>query len=126
MLSSGFSQIIESSISSSEATPEKLQNWLKKGKSADLVFKRLQLDKAGQRVFHNPQFATWVQYADDLSVKTPEMSAISSLTRQYGDDVLFEMIQTAKTNPRTKGLAIKMETSSSTNTLTTSLRCSQL
>ncbi|OWZ16299.1 Avirulence (Avh) protein [Phytophthora megakarya] len=38
------------------------------------------------------------------------MSAISSLTKQYGDDVLFEMIKTAKTNPHTKGLAIELET----------------
>ncbi|OWZ03039.1 RxLR effector protein [Phytophthora megakarya] len=39
----GYSKIVKSLISPSETTPEKPWSWLKKGKSADIVFKRLQL-----------------------------------------------------------------------------------
>ncbi|OWZ08875.1 RxLR effector protein [Phytophthora megakarya] len=97
------------SLVSSKTIPQKIQDWLKKEKSSDEVFKRLNLDKAGPRLFTNRQFAVWVQYADDMSAKKPGMSAISTLIRQYGDDVLFEMIKRAKMNSRTQDLAAKLE-----------------
>ncbi|OWZ00664.1 Avirulence (Avh) protein [Phytophthora megakarya] len=94
----------------SKVTPEKLENWLKQGKSADVVFERLHLHAVGRRLFNEPQFNAWVQYADELSVKIPGMSAISTLTRQYGDEVLFRMIETAKKSSDTESLATKLET----------------
>ncbi|OWY99260.1 Avirulence (Avh) protein [Phytophthora megakarya] len=96
-------------FTSSKATPEKLASWLKSGKSTDAVFTRLHLDKPGS-LFLKPQFAAWVQYADALSTKFPEMSAMSTLTRRYGDEVLFRLIKIAKRNPATENLATQLET----------------
>ncbi|OWY94602.1 Avirulence (Avh) protein, partial [Phytophthora megakarya] len=48
---------------------------------------------------------------DKLSTKFPEMSAISTLTKHYGDDFLHQIIQAAKTTrPDKEKLAIKLET----------------
>ncbi|OWZ21490.1 RxLR effector protein [Phytophthora megakarya] len=90
-------------------SPEKLTSWLKSGKSTDVVFIRLNL-QGGENPFHKPQFADWVHYADELSAKRPEMSAISTLTSHYGDDRLFRMIRMAKTKPPTENLAKELET----------------
>ncbi|OWY98161.1 hypothetical protein PHMEG_00031140 [Phytophthora megakarya] len=96
----------------SKTMPEKFEKWLNDKKAADTVFKSLQLhvNKAGQTLFDKPHFAAWVEYADKLSAKMPEMTVISILTKQYGDETLFNMIKTAKMNPSTKGLAIELET----------------
>ncbi|OWZ06972.1 Avirulence (Avh) protein [Phytophthora megakarya] len=96
---------------SSKITPEKLEKWLEKGKSADVAFKRFHLDKPGNFLFDKPHFAVWVGYADKLSTKFPEMSAISTLTKHYGDDFLYQIIQRAKTRrPDMENLVLKLET----------------
>ncbi|OWZ14608.1 RxLR effector protein [Phytophthora megakarya] len=96
----------------SKGVPEKLQKWLQDETPVDTVFKGLHLDvnNAGKGLFDNPHFAAWVEYADTLSVKIPEMSAISSLTRRFGDGRLYNFIQRAKMNPSTENLAKKLET----------------
>ncbi|OWY93074.1 RxLR effector protein, partial [Phytophthora megakarya] len=113
----GF-KIIKGLFSSSKTQAEKLESWLKSGISADAVFTHLQLGKGGNP-FVKPQFVDWIKYADDLSAKTPEMSAISTLTRQYGDDVLFRMIETAKMHPNTESIATKLEGEQMQHWLTT-------
>ncbi|OWZ21489.1 Avirulence (Avh) protein [Phytophthora megakarya] len=105
---SGFERF-KSVFKSSKIPSEKLQKWLESGKSADVVFTRFRLHKR-RNPFNAPQFAAWVQYADELSAKLPEMSAISTLTRQYGDDALFRMIKVAKMDTHTNTLAIELET----------------
>ncbi|OWY92639.1 RxLR effector protein, partial [Phytophthora megakarya] len=105
---SGF-ETLKSAIMS-KVTPEKLEKWLKKGKSADAAFKRFHLDKPGYFLFDKPHFADWVDYADKLSAKFPKMSAISTLTKHYGDGYLYEIIQIAKRRPDMENLAIKLET----------------
>ncbi|OWZ01848.1 Avirulence (Avh) protein [Phytophthora megakarya] len=86
-----------------------LANWLESGKSVDTVFTRLHLHKGGS-LFYKPQFSVWgILHARDLGTKSPEMSAISALTRQYGDEHLFNILETSKTNPRTELLATKLE-----------------
>ncbi|OWZ00741.1 RxLR effector protein [Phytophthora megakarya] len=96
----------------SKRIPDKLQKWLQDETPVDTVFKGLQLDinKAGQSLFDNPHFTAWIKYADTLSAKIPEMSAISSLTRRFGDDRLYNFIQRAKMNPSTQNLAKELET----------------
>ncbi|OWZ08666.1 RxLR effector protein [Phytophthora megakarya] len=102
-------ETLKSVLMSSKVTPEKLQEWLKNEKPADIVFKRLHLDKHTLRLFDTPLFAAWVNYADTLSIKFPEMSAISTLIRQYGDDALYKLIKEAKTSASTKTLATQLE-----------------
>ncbi|OWY93666.1 RxLR effector protein, partial [Phytophthora megakarya] len=91
-----------------KGTPEKLQKWLQQEKSVDTVYKNLHLNKPGYP-FDNPHFAAWVDYANTLSVKFPKMSAISTLTKHYGDEMLYRIIQLAKRNERTEKLAIGLE-----------------
>ncbi|OWZ09200.1 Avirulence (Avh) protein [Phytophthora megakarya] len=101
-----------SAFKSSKVTPEKLQKWLENETSADVVFTRLHLHELDRRVFDKPQqFATWISYADALSAKLPEMSAISILTRKFGDYDLFRMIEAAKTSSdmNIKTLATELE-----------------
>ncbi|OWZ08874.1 hypothetical protein PHMEG_00018512 [Phytophthora megakarya] len=98
----------------SKITPEKLQGtlhgWLNKRKSADIVFKRLRLDQEdGVQVFFNPLFARWVQYTDDLNAKTPGISAISTLTKHYGEEKLVKLIDTAMGIRHMKDIASKLE-----------------
>ncbi|OWY91186.1 hypothetical protein PHMEG_00040339, partial [Phytophthora megakarya] len=100
----------KSAIMPSKGTPQKLEKWLQKGKSADAAFKRFHLDKPGTFLFDRPHFAAWVEYADALSAKFPEMSALSTLTKHYGDDFLYTIIQAAKKRAGMEKLAIKLET----------------
>ncbi|OWZ06647.1 hypothetical protein PHMEG_00021071 [Phytophthora megakarya] len=76
--------------------------------SVDVVFQKLHLNKPGYP-FDKPNFAVWVNYANALSAKFPEMSAISTLTKQYGDETLYNIIQRAKTRTYTKDRAIELE-----------------
>ncbi|OWZ11079.1 RxLR effector protein [Phytophthora megakarya] len=104
-------ETFKSAFTSSKVNPETLQKWLIKGKSADATFKRFHLDKSGNFFFDKPHFTDWIDYADKLSARFPEMSAISTLTRHYGDIELYDIIQTAKaTRPDMEKLAIKLET----------------
>ncbi|EGZ15122.1 hypothetical protein PHYSODRAFT_510005, partial [Phytophthora sojae] len=55
----------------------KLKTWLNSGKPIDEVFIRLKLDQAGDKLFENLQFRTWLNYADELTAESgKEASAI--------------------------------------------------
>ncbi|KAF1785299.1 hypothetical protein GQ600_3682 [Phytophthora cactorum] len=103
---------LKSWFTSSEVTPERLQSWLNKGKSADTVFTRMHLKKAGHWTLQAPQFSTWLQYVDNMNARTSpkSTSAISTLTRQFGADELYGMIESAKFIPEIKNLATRLET----------------
>ncbi|OWZ10859.1 RxLR effector protein, partial [Phytophthora megakarya] len=103
-----ISEKVKSMFASSSGTPEKLQKWFEKKTSVDIVFKNLHLNKAGYP-FDKPNFAAWVDYANALSAKVPKMSAISTLTKHYGDETLYNIIQRAKTRTYTKDRAIELE-----------------
>ncbi|ETI30095.1 hypothetical protein F443_22784 [Phytophthora nicotianae P1569] len=95
---------------SPNVSPDKLQRWLDKGKPADTVFTRLKLTKAGDSLFRDPKFKTWIQYVDELTAKTSQKgtSAILTLIKHYGDDKVYEMIEFAKYSPETKDLATRL------------------
>ncbi|KAJ8574927.1 hypothetical protein ON010_g4283 [Phytophthora cinnamomi] len=89
---------------------KKLAAWLHKGKSIDDVFIRLQLAKAGDKLFDNPQFLTWLNYADDMTTRTgKEVSPIATLTAQHGDYALVKVLEAAKKVEATKGTATRLE-----------------
>ncbi|KUF84530.1 hypothetical protein AM587_10003442 [Phytophthora nicotianae] len=101
---------LKSWLKSSNITPEKLQKWLNKEKSPDIVFSRMQLTKAGDLLFYNSKFSTWLQYVDDLSkTSKEEVSAIKTLTARYGDSKLYGMIKSIKRFPEEKSLATRLE-----------------
>ncbi|KAG3053718.1 hypothetical protein PI125_g25970, partial [Phytophthora idaei] len=90
-------------FTSSNVNSQQVQNWLNEGKFAETVFARMKLTNTGLGLLYDSQFSAWLQYVDDLNAKTSQKgsSAISTLTRQYGDDKLYEMIDEAKTISRT-------------------------
>ncbi|EGZ13673.1 hypothetical protein PHYSODRAFT_510865, partial [Phytophthora sojae] len=47
-------------LTSSKVTPDKLQKWLDEGKSAETVFARMRLKKAGGWLLYRPQFTEWL------------------------------------------------------------------
>ncbi|KAL3670781.1 hypothetical protein V7S43_003967 [Phytophthora oleae] len=72
----------------------------------------MKLAKARRWIFSNPQFSKWVQYVDDLSTTAAGKgtSAIATLTAQYGDDQLYQMLKAAKRDSSSKELASRLQT----------------
>ncbi|GMF10005.1 unnamed protein product [Phytophthora lilii] len=97
-------------FTSPEVSSSTLTRWIKKKKSIDAVFTRLKLTNAGDNLFENPAFLTWLNYADEVSAKLgKEISPIATLTTHYGDETLSKMISAAKTVPATKDIAMKFQ-----------------
>ncbi|KAG6962926.1 hypothetical protein JG688_00008379 [Phytophthora aleatoria] len=108
---SSSTEKVKSFFTSSKVTPKKLQSWLNKGESADTVFMCMHLTKARSGLFYDPQFSTWVQYVVNLSKASEKgITAIKTLTTQYDDDVLYNMIKEGKMIPGIKSLAARLET----------------
>ncbi|KAK1935399.1 hypothetical protein P3T76_010624 [Phytophthora citrophthora] len=92
---------------------QQLARWLKNGKSTDDVFTKLKLNKAGSTIFENPKFVAWIKYVDDFNSKHNKgeaISAIPTLSKQYGDDVLATMLQKARQVETTKATATRLQT----------------
>ncbi|KAE9020735.1 hypothetical protein PR001_g13529 [Phytophthora rubi] len=94
-------------------TTEQINAWLKKGETADDVFKQLALHNAADDVLASPILQEWVGYMKLFNQKFPkkQTSLISTLTSNYGDDRLAKMIQVAKRSkvPETANMAKRLE-----------------
>ncbi|KAK1941083.1 hypothetical protein P3T76_007789 [Phytophthora citrophthora] len=88
------------------------QVWLNAGKSSDDVFKLLQLDEAGTKLFKNQQFSTWTSFVDTFNRKNPEeaVSIFAKLVKTYDDFTLWKMLEAAKKVPKTEIIASKLQT----------------
>ncbi|OWZ05297.1 RxLR effector protein [Phytophthora megakarya] len=97
--------------------PDKLKNtdsfqirlWQKEKKTADDVFVLLELQKAGDDLFTNPKFKTWLRYVDKTVEVQTKSAMIATLTAKYGDDGLARLLQAAK-NGRESKLANMLQT----------------
>ncbi|GMF10006.1 unnamed protein product [Phytophthora lilii] len=88
-----------------------IQFWVKNAKSPDDVFKSLGLAKAGDKLFENKQLATWLSYTEDFALKYgKETSPVTTLTAEYGDETLLELLNTAKKAPAMEDVATKLLT----------------
>ncbi|KAF4137097.1 hypothetical protein GN958_ATG13681 [Phytophthora infestans] len=88
---------------------EQIQLWLDAGKRPRDVFKFLALDKAGDKLLENPQFATWLTYLDDFNSKNTRISRIAVMTNYFGDDKLTAMLFDAMRSPSTAKLAANLQ-----------------
>ncbi|KAL4163924.1 hypothetical protein KRP22_004551 [Phytophthora ramorum] len=92
---------------------QQLAAYLKKEKSADDVFTKLNLAKTGDKLFESPKFLAWVKYVDDFNMKQKDpdkaMSMIPTLTKQFGDASLAKMLAVAARSPSTKRLAESLQ-----------------
>ncbi|GMF27326.1 unnamed protein product [Phytophthora lilii] len=88
---------------------QQIQFWLKNDKSPGDVFMFLELTKAGDKILSNPQFITWLNYADNLTSKYgKETWPIATLTDYYSDLPLLKMLNAAKQVPETESIATRL------------------
>ncbi|KAG7378420.1 hypothetical protein PHYPSEUDO_010120 [Phytophthora pseudosyringae] len=101
LLETGASTLVQSA---------KIRTWLLTQKSTDATFKTLELNMAGNKLFEDPKFITWVVYVAKVEKNNPEEVIFSKLMTQYTPNSLATMIAAAKKVPNTEGLAIMLQT----------------
>lgn len=85
---------------------------LSNGKSADELFTRLKVDKAGENIFGSKQFEKWANAVTKASKQDPgvaEMAMATTLTARYGDEGLANMLFAAKRSYTTRSIATNLE-----------------
>jgi uncharacterized protein with PhoU and TrkA domain len=80
-----------------------------KGKSANVAFSMLKLDKAGDNLLSNPQFKAWVSYVASINAKHPKTAVVSTLVGRYGDEAVAKMLDAAKKVEGTSEMATKLQ-----------------
>ncbi|KAG1687540.1 hypothetical protein DVH05_004789 [Phytophthora capsici] len=83
----------------------RIKTWLIKGTSTDDAFIKLELNKAGSRIFENPKLLTWAVYVTKVEKKNPEEIILARLSKQFTEGSLAKMIASAKLDSKTEGLA---------------------
>ncbi|EGZ07885.1 hypothetical protein PHYSODRAFT_526094 [Phytophthora sojae] len=73
-----------------------LSSWTTEKKSADDVFKLLQLKNEGETLFKDPSFSRWVSYVRSIDEKNADTHMYTILRTAYGDDELAPMLVGAK------------------------------
>ncbi|POM70211.1 Avirulence protein (Avh), partial [Phytophthora palmivora] len=102
----------------SKITPGTLLKWANKEKSPDFVFRKLNLHKAGDKLFDNPDVNVWAAYTNAISKANPEDAMIKTLKTRYTDEALSQMILAAKKVSSTESVATKIQTGQVQNWLT--------
>ncbi|POM81284.1 Avirulence protein (Avh) [Phytophthora palmivora] len=97
---------------SSYLNKQKLAKYLKNDKDTEVVFVKLKLDTAGEKLFENPKFLDWVKYVDDYNAKNPHKlkPMLPTLVKQYNDEPLSKMLEAAKQVESTKSVATRLQT----------------
>nr|QMU24900.1 PaRXLR76 [Phytophthora agathidicida] len=105
--------VIEKVVNSvkSAVTNDQLEAWLKKGETADDVFKLLTLDDAANNILANPHLNSWIDYMKKFNKQNPKEKAslVATLTTHYGDDGLAKIIEAAKNVPGTASMAKRLD-----------------
>ncbi|KAE8988946.1 hypothetical protein PR001_g21898 [Phytophthora rubi] len=98
------------------AGAKKLQNevitsWLNEPTHPMNIFKKLELDQAGDDLLNNPLLVTYVQYMKAFNKEYPhaETTLIQTLSKSYKEK-LAPMLEAAKGVPSTKDLATNLQT----------------
>ncbi|ETP09326.1 hypothetical protein F441_14802 [Phytophthora nicotianae CJ01A1] len=110
----GASTSVVETLTNSLKSPVSLQldDLLKKGESADDVFKLFTLDKAADRLLASPHWDEWISYMKRFNKVNPtkRTTVIDTLTKHYGDEGLARIIEAAKQVRATAGLAKRVQT----------------
>ncbi|KAL4092828.1 hypothetical protein PRIC1_011819 [Phytophthora ramorum] len=87
-----------------------LKNWLSHGKSADGVFKLLQLNKEGDDIFASSLWSVWSSYLTKLNRENPDELMFVVLKKHYGgDEGVTKMVTIARKETNTKDVGRKLE-----------------
>ncbi|KAL4117406.1 hypothetical protein PRIC2_011398 [Phytophthora ramorum] len=99
---------------STAATAKKLEqvqlkNWLSDGKTADDVFKLLQLNKDGDTIFASSFWSVWSSYLAKLDKENADDLMFVVLKKHYGDEGVAKMVSVANKEASTKDIGRKLE-----------------
>ncbi|KAL4166329.1 hypothetical protein KRP22_013592 [Phytophthora ramorum] len=86
-----------------------LKNWLSDGKTADDVFKLLQLNKDGDTVFASSVWSVWSSYLTKLDKENADELMFVVLKKHYGDEGVAKMVSVANKEASTKNIGRKLE-----------------
>ncbi|KAG7386476.1 hypothetical protein PHYPSEUDO_015576 [Phytophthora pseudosyringae] len=101
---------VESLVKSAVST-EQLEAWLKRGDTADDVFKAMKLQKAGDNLLDNPQLTAWVSYMKMFNQANPtkKTSLITTLTAHFGNQGLTRIIEAGLLGSNTAIMAKRLQ-----------------
>ncbi|KAL4117418.1 hypothetical protein PRIC2_011409 [Phytophthora ramorum] len=86
-----------------------LKNWLSDGKTADDVFKLLQLNKDGDTVFASSVWSVWSSYLTKLDKENADELMFVVLKKHYGGEGVAKMVGVANKEASTKNIGRKLE-----------------
>ncbi|KAL4145923.1 hypothetical protein PRNP1_011796 [Phytophthora ramorum] len=87
-----------------------LKNWLSDGKTADDVFKLLQLNKDGDTIFASSVWSVWSSYLTKLDKENADELMFVVLKKHYGgDEGVAKMVSVANKEASTKDIGTKLE-----------------
>ncbi|KAL4117405.1 hypothetical protein PRIC2_011396 [Phytophthora ramorum] len=85
------------------------KNWLSDGKTADDVFKLLQLNKDGDTIFASSFWSVWSSYLAKLDKENADDLMFVVLKKHYGDEGVAKMVSVANKEASTKDIGRKLE-----------------
>nr|ANW82094.1 suppressor of RNA silencing [Phytophthora infestans] len=92
---------------------EQFKSRLRENEDPAKVFQLLKLDNSADDLLGSPQFKLWGKYVEDLNLKPEhndlQVSIITILRKNYGDDVLGNMVLAGKKAPSTSFMARRLE-----------------
>ncbi|KAE9085099.1 hypothetical protein PF005_g21107 [Phytophthora fragariae] len=83
--------------------------WLSQGENAESVFKLLNLNKDGDKIFDSLMFSTWASYVTKLDRKNSYEAMFSVLKTRYGDEVLTGLLIASRKNRPTNYHVTRLE-----------------
>nr|KAH7498929.1 RxLR effector protein PSR2 [Phytophthora ramorum] len=87
-----------------------LKSWLSDGKTADDVFKLLQLNKDGDTIFASSVWSVWSSYLTKLDKENVDELMFVVLKKHYGgDEGVAKMVSVANKEASTKDIGRKLE-----------------
>ncbi|KAG1696908.1 hypothetical protein DVH05_017816 [Phytophthora capsici] len=91
-----------------QVQPLLIKKWLTEKKSGANIFKFLGLNKAGDGVFENPMWNTWVAFLNRHKADANEVM-FTVLRAQYGDQGLTKLVSKASQVASTKEIVAKLQ-----------------
>ncbi|OWZ18675.1 LOW QUALITY PROTEIN: RxLR effector protein [Phytophthora megakarya] len=70
------------------------KHWIDEGKSANEIFKLLNLEQEGGAVVTSPMWGTWSSYLRNLNKNNPDEAVFLTLKKQFGQEKVMTMVDT--------------------------------
>ncbi|EGZ17294.1 hypothetical protein PHYSODRAFT_497933, partial [Phytophthora sojae] len=84
-------------------------SWITEGKTADDIFKLLNVQKQNEKLLESPLYHSWTSYVAGVERGDSDEVVASELKTHYGEKDLTSMLDAAKGNPSTKSVATRLQ-----------------